>query len=231
MKKSISMLAIAVSAMCLCGGCVVGRRTIDIESIHAKEFADAKANIKPGEDRVRISLTVVDKRVFQDSPRDPSIPSMGGKNGNEACLIGRQRNTYGMAMGDVAASNGYTVAEHIGKLVEEAFIKAGYEVVRPGSVEDGVIPVEVVIYQFWGWMTPGFWTLTLSARSDIKVAISGGVCCGSVSSLVETNKNAMAAGDAAWLASFARNADDLVADLVAKLKKHHPSGLQPQMVE
>ena len=218
MKKFMSMLAIALAAMCLCGGCVIGRRTIDLESIHSKELASAKAGIKPGEGRVRIALKVVDKRVFQESPRDPSIPSVGGKKGDEAILIGRQRNGYGMAMGDVAASNGYTVAEHIGKLVEEAFIKAGYEVVRSEGTEDGVLPVEVVVSQFWGWVTPGFWVITMSARSDIKVAIMDGTGCESVSSLVETNKYAMAAGDAAWLASFKRNADDLVADLVAKLK-------------
>ena len=102
--------------------------------------------------------------------------------------------------------------------MEEAFIKSGYEVVRAGGPEEGVIPVEVVISQFWGWVTPGFWVITMSARSDIKVAITDGTGRVSVSSLVETNKSAMAAGDAAWLASFKRNADDLVADLVAKLK-------------
>ena len=218
MKNFTSMLAIALTATCLCGGCVVGRRTIDLESVHAKELASAKAGIKPGEGRVRIALKVVDKRVFQESPRDPSIPSVGGKKGDEAILIGRQRNGYGMAMGDVAASNGYTVAEHIGKLVEEAFIKAGYEVVRSEGTEDGVLPVEVVVSQFWGGVTPGFWAITVSARSDIKVAITDGTGRISVSSLVETDKKAMAAGDAAWLASFKRNADDLVADLVAKLK-------------
>ena len=220
--RSILCASIAALAVtCLCGGCVTGLREIDISKIHSAELSNAKASVKKGDGKLRVSITVVDKRVFEESPRDPSHPSVGwgADDLDKACLIGRQRNSYGMGMGAVAARNGFTVAGHIGKLVEESFIKAGCEVVKNGRLEDGVVPVRVEVSQFWGWVTTGFWTVSVTVRSDMRLTISYGTKTGDVSSLVESKRHSMAVADGTWLTAYTDNADSVVKDLVEKIKQ------------
>ena len=108
---------------------MTGLREIDISKIHSAELSNAKASVKKGDGKLRVSITVVDKRVFGESPSDPSQPSVGwgADDLDKACLIGRQRNGYGMGMGAVAARNGFTVAGHIGGVVHQGRLRGGEE--------------------------------------------------------------------------------------------------------
>ena len=219
MNKSIGLLSIIV-AVCLCSGCVVGLREIDISKIHAKAFDGAMAGVPAGSDRLRVSISVVDKREFKEYDYNPSIPSVGdgGEKWGEACLIGRQFNGFGMPMGAVSTCNGYTVAEYMKKMVAEAFVKAGCEIVQEASPGDGVVLVQVEINQFWGWFSPGAWSLTMHVNSDLRLAICQTEKCNEVSSFVSTRESAQAATSGVWLAGYTKNADELVQDLTDKIK-------------
>ncbi len=216
----IMIRGMAVCALlCIGSGCATGRGTIDLAGIHARGGRSQPVASAP-----RVAISVVDRRVFQESPSDPAMPSIGkdmmGENLADlrACLIARKRNAYGMALGDIVTKNGYTVAEYIRRLVGESFAKAGYEVAEEGQVADGDIPVQVEIKQFWGWMTPGFWAITVSVRSEMDIVMCRKNGEGRLHQLIESSRNGMAATTGLWMDAFSGNADELVDDLARRIK-------------
>ena len=59
--------------------------------------------------------SVTDERIFQENPKSQDIPSLGlGGSANATEIIrkraiGRKRNTYGKALGDILLEEGQTV--------------------------------------------------------------------------------------------------------------------------
>ena len=152
----VLLLVVALSQV----GCVLGRRTFSLA------MPTMKADMLPQAGRGPVRLTnVKDCRTFENKPKDPSTPSVNGDvrkytAEQRAQMIGRQRNTYGMAMGDLALSDGDSVIERTRILVTEGLKRRGYEV----TDDPKAATVEVSIDQFWAWMTPGFWALSFESR-------------------------------------------------------------------
>lgn len=194
-------------------GCVLGRRTISLDTPLAPSITASKGTA---------TVTgVVDNRKFENKPKEPSTPSVDGDVNrmspeSRELMIGRQRNTYGMALGDIALSPGQTVPQQVRSLVETGLKTRGYEVISDPSAET---KVDVSIDQFWAWFTPGLFSVSFEARiycmlslskNDKKTVLmieSSGVNEGQVAS----NEN--------WKLAYSRAYEDFLAKLASALEK------------
>jgi hypothetical protein len=120
---------------------------------------------------------VVDQRVFEEAPKDPSIPSLGFGGAMSATAevkaraIGRKRDTWGKAMGDILLEEGQTVEHLVRDTVAAGLRQAGYTLSE--TADNGAISVDVAILKFWSWFQPGFWALTLHANIHIEMNWAG----------------------------------------------------------
>jgi hypothetical protein len=161
-----AVMAVLLFAVLAAGsGCATSRGILNINIEPHKNPDSGKA--------VKIAR-VTDIRAFEEKPRDPSIPSLKGAEIDDKSItsraIARKRNTYGKALGDVLLPEGSTVEGLIGDVVANSFRDAGYNVLRrddPGYAN--ALPVEVDVEQFWSWMMPGFWSLSLECESRVKI--------------------------------------------------------------
>ena len=122
---------------------------------------------------------IVDKRVFEDKPGEPSSPSLKGGKGASANeevkskAVARKRNGYGMALGDILLEGDQTVHGVVRDLLRESFNGAGYYVVddRAKLGERGM-EVDVDIEKFWAWFTPGFFSVTMESQIETSLAVT-----------------------------------------------------------
>jgi hypothetical protein len=166
---SIIRWLVFIGVLALETGCVVGRRTIDLP-IAAPTTAAPQT-------RGHIYLaTVTDDREFQNKPDDPSTPSIDGDvatltAADKDRMIGRQRNGFGHAMGDIALPAGESVIERVRALVAQGLARDGYLVTTaPGAANTAT----VAINEFWSWSTPGFAALTFEAKINCTLTIDNG---------------------------------------------------------
>lgn len=123
--------------------------------------------------------SVRDERVFENSPSDPSIPSLGFEGSANATqelksrAIARKRNGFGKALGDVVLQDGQTVSAIVQDSLSTAFQQAGYRVAKEASATSPTLVVDVRVRKFWAWMTPGFWALTFESRIETDLSIEG----------------------------------------------------------
>lgn len=122
---------------------------------------------------VRI-VNVEDKRVFEAQPKEASIPSlMDGNIGDKSLTsraIGRKRNGFGKALGDVLLPEGQTVAGLAESTIARTLREAGYRVVTSTDTDyEQAIPVTAQIDKLWAWFRPGFWAIALESKYAITV--------------------------------------------------------------
>lgn len=156
------------------GGCATNRSVI----IPANPAATMPARPVTKARTVYIRA-VTDERVFEEAPKDPSTPSLGFGGAAQAPAdvkahaIGRKRNTFGQALGDILLEKSVTVTDVILENLTAALNVAGYKVTT-SSAEAGPQPlvVDVHVKQFWEWVQPGFFALTLHADITTDLEIS-----------------------------------------------------------
>ena len=150
MKLPLLILASVITI--LQTGCVVGRRTV-VLPIPSLDAATAKKGV--------IYITsITDARTFQKKAAEPSMPSVKG-NSQKEIIIGRQRNTYGMAMGDIALPVDDSVIKRTRLLIEQGLQHRGYQISSDSNVPN---TANISIDEFWAWFTPGFWSVSFEAR-------------------------------------------------------------------
>lgn len=158
----------ALAASCLFTGCVAGRRSFDV-GLESGSMPPPQPSTKGP-----IAFgTVTDSRRFENKPDDPSTPSIHGdvnkiSADERSRFIGRQRNTYGHAMGDIVLPDGKTVQTKIVEILSQGLLQRGYSVVASDPAA-GTMTVDV--QDFWSWMTPGFFALSFEARIGCKVTL------------------------------------------------------------
>ena len=166
---------LSVAAIVLLAGCATSRSTIDVPS-GASQNAPVAA---PSNGKVVYIDTVQDKRDFQENPSSPNIPSLDPSEASSDSIklraIGRKRNTFGKALGDFLLKEGTTVESLTSSAVRRAFTEEGYKVLdNPSQMAPDVGVVHVDITQFWTWMNPGFWALTISSEISTNVNLKEG---------------------------------------------------------
>jgi hypothetical protein len=166
MKNPI-LLLLGVSIIGLGPGCVTGRRSFGVDVPPAQTYTQnaGKGSIGVGQ--------VSDARGFENRPDSPSTPSVNGdvnqlSAAEKNTFIGRQRNGFGHAMGDITLPEGQTVQGKIAELLREGMKRRGYDVAA--AAPEGSVTAE--IQKFWSWMTPGFFALSFEAEISCKVTVS-----------------------------------------------------------
>ncbi len=206
--KTIKLSALLLLSTFIFTGCVTGTR--NLENLQVPEYS----NDKNASGNVYIAQ-VSDNRVFQHKPDSPSIPSVKGdlkatSKETLATLIGRQRNGYGAAMGDVAMPEGETVHDAVRELLTEGLESRGYTVVDDKSAPN---KVTVDINKFWAWFSPGF--TSVSFESDVQCEIDFVQSSGNQKFSVKgygLNKGQMAS-NANWELAFQRAFQDFLENL------------------
>lgn len=210
-RSRIAFHSLLILAFLACGGCVTGRRSIDLEVPTAAKIVDGSKGT--------VSITsVVDKRRFENKPDDPSTPSIDGdvstlSTQQKGKMIGRQRNTFGKAMGDVELAN-LNVESQMRLVVAEAVKRRGYAVTDSPSKNR----VEVVVDKFWAWFTPGMWAVDFEAnlRADMNIALNGRSSKFTVSG--HGKNTGQLASDANWQLAYSRAFEDFIKNLDAILQ-------------
>jgi len=215
--KSIArkLLLVCAPVMMLGSGCATNRGIVDVRVSEPQNPASGPA--------VTI-FRVTDKRVFEAAPRVASVPSLKGKEIDDKAItaraIARKRNGYGKALGDILLPEGRTVENLVREALTKSFRDAGYRVVdgAPGST-DNVVPIEADIEQFWSWVTPGFWAMSMEfeARVSIKGDIPPFKNGETVRGYVELHTQA--AGTRAWVNTFNKGIGAFVAEVTKRLEK------------
>ncbi len=148
-------------------GCVTGRRIVTLETPDIPAISSNGTTFR--------IVSVVDDRVFRNNPSDPSIPSIDGDvkmlgPEEKSSMIGRQRNGYGKALGDIALPDGESIINEVELLLKEGLDSIGYDAVDLPS-ED--LSVNVSVNEFWAWFGPGVFSLEFHARLKCTINFKG----------------------------------------------------------
>lgn len=207
----IAFHSLLILALLACGGCVTGRRSIDLE-------VPTVAKIVDGSKGTVSVASVLDKRQFVNKPDDPSTPSIDGDVNSLSAqqkgkMIGRQRNTWGKAMGDIELAS-QNVESQTRLLVTEALKRRGYSVTN-GPAKNRV---DVSVDKFWAWFTPGMWAVDFEAdvRADMNVSLNGRTSKFTVSG--HGKNTGQIASDANWQLAYSRAFEDFLKNLEAILQ-------------
>jgi hypothetical protein len=213
MRKFIGISIVTVVSALLLGGCATSRSVVTPEIATTAGPAQGPA--------VRI-MKVEDQRVFRLEPDKPYLPSLSDNaiqdNAVTSRAIARKRNTYGKALGDVLLPEKQTVAGLTQTAIEQGFREAGYRVLKPGQPGyDDALPVTATINQFWAWMTPGFWAISLEQTSEVVVKAPIKSFEGGATINAQTKESMQFAGEDAWKEIVAKSLADLVRGIKTKL--------------
>ncbi|AWW50243.1 flagellar biosynthesis protein [Polynucleobacter paneuropaeus] len=209
-----SKLIICVISALAIGGCATSRSTLDIQ---LPKGQPSQSNGK----QVYIN-SIVDKRSFQVSPPNPDIPSLDPSEDQTEQIkmraIGRKRNGFGKALGDMLLKDGETVQSLTDKSIRQAFEDKGYSIVanKDGVTKDTYI-VDVNIEKFWAWMNPGFWQITLSSEisTDVIIKSSKGTTNQQIS--VKAADGYQVATESNWMEIIQKSIQLYINDLKSKL--------------
>jgi hypothetical protein len=150
--KSCVPIVIAVS-VCLVSilGVQAAAKGLKLDVPEIKSPADSK-NLKV------IIRSITDKRVFEDRPKTPDIPSYGiglakATREMQHLVVGRARDGYGKARRNVFLKKGQTVESLTENLIANAFKGAGYTILNKKQTADrDTLIIDVAIDKFWGWI-------------------------------------------------------------------------------
>lgn len=212
------MLRLCMVALCagvFLSGCAVGRGVVDVR-VPSSSSPAAGTPVK--------IVSVVDKRVFQKKPPQPSMPSLKDGELNDTAItsraIARKRNTYGMALGDILLPEDRTVVSLTEEALTKALNEAGYRVLSEGDAGYADAPaLTAEIEQFWAWATPGFWEISLEFES--KVALRGDWPVGDAAQTVRgyAKVGSVAATESVWKEVLDKGLQDLVDKVRSVLKQ------------
>lgn len=162
------------------------------------------AQSKPFNGKTVFINPVSDNRRFEDKPKSPNIPSLDpGKvqNGEiKSRAIGRKRNSYGKALGDILLKEGVTAQALTTASITQAFSESGYRVLTDKSeVTADTVMVDSVIDQFWSWFQPGFWAITLHAEIATDMTLKSASDVEQINVAVKATDNFQTAIEGNWM--------------------------------
>ena len=168
MKITNSFLAVLCIFLAL-GGCATSRSSLDIAVPTANHTS-------PQNNKIVFIKSVADKRIFQTSPASPDIPSLDPSEEQSDAIrlraIGRKRNGFGKALGDILVKEGQTIETMAHAAIAQAFAETGYRVISSKeSVTNETMVIDADIEKFWAWMNMGFWAITLNCEISTDLAI------------------------------------------------------------
>jgi len=210
-RQIIRLLGLLTAATAL-SACVTGRRSFDLPVKSAVSSAGTRGTV--------YIASVTDDRHFESDPSDPSIPSVDGDAAKMSAaqrdrMIGRQRNSFGKAMGDVSLPTDDSVRRKVRSLIADGLIQSGYRITTDPRVAQ---TISVSIRNFWGWMTPGFFALTFEAKIDCAITASGPAGVHTIIVKGYGINHGQFAKDANWIEAFDPAFEDFTSNLDAQLQ-------------
>lgn len=165
-------IALLVPALSVLAACATNRSQISLT-------VPAPADMVVSADKTAVIETVSDQRRFEADPADPSTPSL--KKGHDFALdaegrkaaVGRKRNSYGRAIGDIVLQPPQTIETITRDLVASGLQQRGYRVVDATAAPADALRVSVGVQEFWSWLTPGFWAIDMEARVKTQLRFEG----------------------------------------------------------
>ncbi|MBK7947986.1 MAG: hypothetical protein IPK00_04440 [Deltaproteobacteria bacterium] len=212
-------------ALLVLTGCVTGTRSLTLPVAHLADRSDAaptaasssrapstSPSALAGPVRIR---SIRDARVFEEKPRDPSTPSVRGRLEDvgpeaRARLIGRQRDSFGKAMGDLALAGDRTVEDEVRTLLVQGLEARG---IRVADDDPTATPIDVTIDEFWAWFSPGMWAIGFDARLRTQIELAAASGTRRVEVLGRGGNRGQIESDANWLLAYQRAFDDYAARL------------------
>lgn len=205
----------AILIVCVAtAGCATSRSEIKLSS----PAMLSNTNVSSG--RTAVIRSIKDERVFEQAPKDPSTPSLGFGGADQsstelkARAIGRKRNTYGKALGDVLLQSGQTVEGVVRENLAAALTQAGYQVKSEDAAGALPLVIDVRIKQFWAWFQPGFWAITLNTNIVTDLDLSGAATPTTIN--VHAEDSRQAATESAWMEIVGKALDDYRAQVTTK---------------
>lgn len=196
-------------------GCATSRGILDVRIDESRNPESGRA--------VKIAR-VTDSRLFEESPRSPSIPSLKGREIGDKSItsraIARKRNGYGKAIGDILLPEGRTVENLVREALVRSFRETGYRVIDDkAELSDNAVQIEADIEQFWAWVTPGFWAISMEFEAKVKIK-------GDVTSFREGETvrgyielHSQAPGTRAWMNTINKGIDIFIEEVKKRITK------------
>lgn len=138
----------------------------------------ASSNSQHGGDGPLVFInTVIDKRVFATAPAANNVPTLEAAEATgraiEKRAIGRKRTIHGQLQGDVVLAEGQSVARLIDAALRQALLADGYRLAtRADELGSEGYQLDVIINNYWSWLTPDLWSATLSCEIATEVKFS-----------------------------------------------------------
>lgn len=214
MYKYLRILA-SLLAISLLGACATNRSALDVSAPAGEAGA---ANGK----QVFINAAV-DKRVFQINPSSPDVPSLDPSENLDDSIkqraIGRKRNGFGKALGDLLLKDGQSIESLTTSSIRQAFVEKGYTVVsNKEQIGKDTFVVNANIEKFWAWMNPGFASITLSTEISTELDIKSASNISKEKIYVKAADGFQLGTESNWIEVINRALRLYVDDLKSKLK-------------
>ena len=172
-----------------------------------------------------VKITEVrDLRQFSVNPRDPSLPSLGSAEEIQdpkitGRAVGRKRNGFGMALGDVTVPETTSVAGLVGDAARKALQDRGYVVVDQTSPQyANAMPLAIDIQQFWTWISLGAFEGTFTFDATVGMNGNGLMAANPTVVKSQTIVTSMAGTDAIWTRTIQTGLNDLAEKIKAQIK-------------
>lgn len=214
---------LARAKVCVLVACVVlaGCATSRSEIVLKPPVQATAASKSSG--RTAVIRSVKDERVFEQAPNEPSVPSLGFEGASKATAeikaraVGRKRNTYGKALGDILLKEGQTVEGVVRENLVAALTQAGYQVTSDDASGGTALLIDVHIRWFWAWAQPGFWAIKLNTNISTDLDLSGSSSPTTIT--VHAEDSRQVATEGAWMEIIAKALSDYRTQVTAQAAK------------
>jgi uncharacterized lipoprotein YajG len=207
---------LVLSFCAVMAGCATSRSEILLQ-----DPTPVASDVAAGTKGTVVIRTVKDERVFEQAPKDASIPSLGFEGADKATAelkaraVGRKRNGYGKALGDVVLKEGQTVEGVIRDNVAAALRSAGFKVADANEVVSGTpVTLDIHIRKFWAWLQPGFWVLAIHTKIATEIDIGSGQ---PTTIEVAAVNRSPAAPEGMWTATISKALTNFRTEVAAKI--------------
>jgi uncharacterized lipoprotein YajG len=209
-------LPLCLSCLLLLGGCATSRSVLDIPPPAAKA-------IQPTAGKEVLITSVSDKRLFEANPSSPDIPSLDPAEGQSAAIkaraVGRKRNSFGKALGDILLKEGQSVETLAATSIRQAFVEKGYKLIdSKEQATKNTVFVEATVDKFWSWMNPGFASIALSTEIATHISINSAEKNTTKTVSVKASNHYQTAMEENWIEVINKALRAYVDELKAKLE-------------
>lgn len=213
--RKTSKLSFITLMLVIATGCATSRGVIDIVD---------EISLNPEAGQAIKFVRVTDNRDFQLNPRQADIPSLKHGEIDDSSVteraIARKRNSYGKALGDILLPEGKTVMDVVENRLTEGFRENGYRVItNKDAGYDTAIPIQVDINKFWGWFSPGFWSLGINFVTSIIVTAPVDGFSEGIEFDSEVQKRFQTASGGNWTKVIDLSLDELNRDIEAEIRE------------